>query len=367
MNHELSNLAAQVRALIRSSPAESPPAFSESAFDALALSLFRAQMAQNAAYRAICLARGIAAESVTHWRQIPAVPARAFKELELTALAPEDRTMAFCSSGTTGEVRSQHFHSGESVALYEESLWAWFHSQVIAGRPLLRPVALTPSPASAPNSSLVHMFGEISRRLGCGHANSFAGTVGADGAWEVDLEILQGLVRPAIARSEPLLLFGTAFNWVHLLDVLAASGTHLRLPAGSVVLETGGYKGRSRELSRSELHAALTATFGVAAEQVVTEYGMSELSSQAYAFPGAGHGRQWFRFPVWARAQVVSMEHGREVPDGAAGVLRILDLANVWSVCALQTEDLAVRHGDAFELLGRVPAAEPRGCSRMTA
>lgn len=367
MNHKLSSLAAQVRALIRYSPAESLPVFSASDFDALAVSLFRTQMTQNEAYRAICAARGVAPESVTSWRQIPAVPARAFKELELTALAPGDRTIAFWSSGTTGEVRSQHFHSGESVALYEESLWAWFHSQVLAGRPSLRPVALTPPPASAPNSSLAHMFGEISRRLGCDHANSFAGTVGTDGAWEVDLEILQGLVGPAIGRSEPLLLLGTAFNWVHLLDALAASGTHLRLPSGSVVLETGGYKGRSRELSRSELHDALVATLGVAADHIVTEYGMSELSSQAYAFPGAGDGRPWFRFPAWARAQVVSPETGLEVAEGAVGVLRVLDLANVWSVCALQTEDLAVRHGDAFELLGRVPAAEPRGCSRMTA
>ncbi len=360
-------MAARVCAVIRHSTTEPFAAPSEDEFNALALAVFQSQFHHNAAYRAFCAGRSVSPDSVGDWRKIPAVPPRAFKELELTSLAAAEREFVYWSSGTTGESRSRHFHSRESVALYETSLWAWFERQVLAGRPELCPVALTPLPTAAPHSSLAHMFGEILHWQGCGWEEHFVGRVGPEGAWEVDFRAWRRSVKLGMVRNEPLLLLGTAFNFVHLLDWLAASGSSLCLPAGSVVLETGGYKGRSRELTRSELHAALCEALGLARDRIVTEYGMSELSSQAYAYPGAADGRRWFRFPPWARAQVVSPETGLDVAEGATGVLRILDLANVWSVAALQTEDLAVRQGEAFELLGRIPAAEPRGCSRMTA
>jgi hypothetical protein len=109
---------------------------------------------------------------------------------------------------------------------------------------------------------------------------------------------------------------------------------------------------------------------GVPASNIICEYGMSELSSQAYLGSGvsdlgAGKDSRAFRFPPWARAQVVSPETGREVADGEAGLIRVFDLANVFSVMAIQTEDLAVRRGDGFELIGRAKLAEPRGCSLM--
>ena len=150
------------------------------------------------------------------------------------------------------------------------------------------------------------------------------------------------------------------------------------LPPGSRILETGGYKGQSREVSRSDLHAALTRTLGVPAPHLVSEYGMSELSSQAYdhvvpdpdapAAPKNVTGdtpARRFRFPAWARAWVVSPEDGLEVAEGGVGLLRILDLANVRSVMAVQTEDLAVRRGEGFELLGRLPRAQAKGCSLL--
>lgn len=95
---------------------------------------------------------------------------------------------------------------------------------------------------------------------------------------------------------------------------------------------------------------------------------MSELSSQAYdsANRQSAVGNRQFHFPPWARAQIISPETGREVRDGETGLLRIFDLANVFSVLAVQTEDLAVRRGDGFELIGRAEQAEPRGCSLLT-
>jgi hypothetical protein len=128
-------------------------------------------------------------------------------------------------------------------------------------------------------------------------------------------------------------------------------------------METGGYKGRSRELPKSELHAMMREWLGVTEGQILCEYGMSELSSQAYDGAVGEASRGVFYFPPWARAQIVSPETGREVSEGETGLVRIFDLANVYSVMAIQTEDLGVRRGDGFELLGRAAMAEARGCS----
>jgi hypothetical protein len=134
-------------------------------------------------------------------------------------------------------------------------------------------------------------------------------------------------------------------------------------------METGGYKGRSRHLPKEELHGLITDRLGVPPEWIVCEYGMSELSSQAYdgiAGRISDPGGRTFRFPPWVRARIISPENGREVGPGEVGLLHIHDLANLWSVAAIQTEDLAVGREDGFTLVGRPPLAEPRGCSLMS-
>jgi hypothetical protein len=140
------------------------------------------------------------------------------------------------------------------------------------------------------------------------------------------------------------------------------------------MIETGGYKKRSRSVPRAELHRFVIERLGIPAQRIVCEYGMSELSSQAYdgtisvtedPLPIAHQPPRVFHFPPWARIQIVSPETGREVADGEMGLIRVFDLANVASVLSVQTEDLGLRRGDGFEFLGRASAAEPRGCSLM--
>jgi hypothetical protein len=138
-------------------------------------------------------------------------------------------------------------------------------------------------------------------------------------------------------------------------------------------METGGYKNQSRVLPKETLHALMTERLGVPPSHILCEYGMSELSSQAYDNESgaqrtdAPYRNRHFHFPPWARTQVVSPETGNEVRDSETGLLRIFDLANVVSVLAIQTEDLAARRGEHFELVGRAELAEPRGCSLLTA
>ena len=255
-------------------------------FDLLALELFALQFEHNAPYRRLCEARGVSPANVAGWPEIPAMPASAFKELDLTCLPPARRTAVFHSSGTTEQRPSRHFHSAESLAVYEASLWPWFRSHLIPDKLKLelQPsgaqvgvqalacghsggtgglAILTPPPAQAPHSSLVHMFETVRRKVGAPES-VFVGRTDADGSWTLDFDTTLAALSPRAPSLAPqtLLLLGTAFSFVHLLDFLRERNLSFQLPTGSRVMETGGYKGLSRSLPKLELHALITRGSG---------------------------------------------------------------------------------------------------------
>ncbi len=367
----LDQLTDRVRAFIEgAAPSrEAPP--DDAAFNALALELFAAQFAAVPAYRALATHGGATPDTVSHWRELPAVPTTAFKEFAFTSLAPERRVRVFQSSGTTTGQPGRVFHDARSLELYAAAVRAWFRPHLApeangAAGPRLRFFRLTPPAAQAPHSSLACMADLVAEVFGYGPPRH--GThVAPNGTWVLEAAPLVAALEEAAAAAEPVCLLGTAFSLVHLLDHLAASGRQLCLPPGSRVMETGGYKGRSRELPRAALHAAIEDRLGVPATHVVGEYGMCELASQAYDRVVGDPGPRAYRFPPWARAVVVSPETGHEVAEGEAGLLCVYDLAQVRAVLAVQTEDLAVRRGADFELLGRAARAEARGCSLLAA
>ena len=306
MTNELSNFAAHLREAVlsisdagdnvrRLSSAPigrtktKPPCVGsyENDFNRLALELFALQFKANAAYRKICEARGLTPNALEHWTQIPAVPTAAFKELDLTCLAPGERTVVFHSSGTTEQKPSRHFHSPESLKLYEASLIPWFLENVLPDFrfPISKfgLVCLTPPPALASHSSLVHMFETVRRKLGAAETE-FVGKLAKDGGWTLDFDrtIASLSHHPRSETRHPKLILGTAFSFVHLLDYLTEKNLRFDLPAGSRVMETGGYKNRSRLMPKTELHQLITERLGVPPSHIVCEYGMSELSSQAY-------------------------------------------------------------------------------------
>jgi hypothetical protein len=350
-------------------------------FNEFACELFRLQHGCNQAYRIFCQSRGAIAKTVVDWSEIPAVPAAAFKERNFSCLPDSERTTVFFSSGTTGQRPSRHYHGRNSLEVYETSLRQWFYAHFQphtnnGQHAFTSGLSLTPTKFEAPNSSLVHMF-ETLREDGVAKNFKYTGQVGPDGAWLLDVEASARWLKMAIDAKEPVLLLGTAFSYVHLLDYLAERNIFLQLPAGSAILETGGYKGRTRVLSKHDLHDLLRLRLGIPGSRIVCEYGMSELSSQAYdlrlstlielAAGSAQEPRRVFHFPPWARAQIVSPENGHEVAEGETGLIRVFDLANVYSAIGIQTEDLAVRRTEGFELLGRAALSESRGCSLMTA
>ena len=217
-------------------------------FNRLAAALFALQRDAVPIYGEFCAKRNVSA--VRDWREIPALPAAAFKEYEVTSLPPAERTHVFHSSGTTRHTPSRHFHNGQSLAVYEASLRPWFrrhflHPQSAIRNPRL--LILTPPPAAAPHSSLAHMFATVRPDFG---SSICTGRIDGEGAWALDLETTLAALREAQSAGQPVALLGTAFSFVHLLDHCRAGRTRCRLPAGSRALETGGYKGRGRAASR---------------------------------------------------------------------------------------------------------------------
>ncbi len=162
--------------------------------------------------------------------------------------------------------------------------------------------------------------------------------------------------------DRPVLIFGTALAFLKAIENTTASTASLDLPPGSYLFETGGYKGSGRSLDKTEFYSQLTRVFATPIDNIFNEYSMTELSSQFYT---SGLNRP-HTAPHWTRVQIIDPETLQVAKPGQTGHLQILDLANLASLAAIRTEDLAVA-GDTpatFHLLGRDPAALPRGCSR---
>lgn len=322
-------------------------------FDALARRLFARQYARIAPYRAFCDSRGVTPETLCAWSQIPAAPAAAFKRFALTCAPESDCTPArggrvFHSSGTTAAQTSRHFLDAAALDLYGLSLTLGFERAVrSAPREIL---ALMPPPARAPHSSLSFMLGEL--------VASREGRFFHEEGW------IESLARTLRAAPRPFLLFGTAFAFVHFFD--ATGDERFALPAGSVLIETGGFKGRSREIPRAVLYALFTQKLGVLPERCLAEYGMSEMASQFYDRlpPEERDGGRVKAGPHWVRTRALDPATGDCCAPGTPGLLVHYDLANANSVLAIQTEDwgYTVEEG-GFVLIGRAPGAALRGCS----
>ncbi len=331
----------------------------EPRFEALALDLFAFQFAHCAPYRRLCELRGRSPERVRCSDEIPCVPTGAFKELRLCSFPPERRAHSFRTSGTSTQARGEL--QLDTLALYEASLLPTLEQLLFPDlargeRTQLR--VLAPAAAEAPDSSLSHMFAVLLRERGDDHS----GFDVVSGELRC-AELLHELER-ACATARPVALLGTAFAFVRLLEALEERALHLRLPAGSRVMETGGFKGRGREIPREELHARIAELLGVPRGRILNQYGMTELASQFFDSSLARPFETRRKLgPPWARVRVLDPVTGEPVAEGEVGSLSILDLANTGSAIAIQTADLGRRIGDGFEVLGREAGAEARGCS----
>lgn len=328
---------------------------SDAAFDDLALRLFAYQYEQSAPFRRFCQQRRRTPRTVRSWRDIPAVPINAFKDLTLSCVPPDAAKRVFMTSGTTqGGVRGKSYHP--TLEVYDASMRRNFASRFMRGVERMRTGILFPDPQAMPNSSLAHYLELARTHFGTDKSCNFY----PNGV--LDLTLAMAELSAAEASGEPYALLGASFSFVHLMDEMKRQGRQFALPPGSRLLDTGGFKGQSRELELDEFYDQLAEGFGVARTECINMYGMTELSTQFYdngnaTCPSVKSG------PHWIRTRAVDPLSGVDVPPGETGVLVHCDLAHFNIATAILTEDAGTILDDGFLLHGRASGAEAKGCS----
>ncbi len=273
----------------------------------------------------------------------PYVPISIFKQRPLIAGSTEDAEAVFVSSGTGSKGRSRHYV--KRVSVYERSFTTHFRS-VFGDGPFTLVGHLPSYGVEEETSSLVWMVRGLIERFGDAHSGLFL----------EDPHLLDGAIEFSRSKETKLILFGAAFG---LLDL--AERHRWSLPAGARVVETGGMKTHRREIDRLTLHGLLAQGFGIETQDVWSEYGMCELLSQCYS-----RGDDVFYPPAWMRFEIREIDNPlRVVTDGKPGLLAVADLANMYSVSAILTEDVATRIGGGFRLHGRVTGSDLRGCNML--
>lgn len=309
-------------------------------FNRLALELFHFQSMENQVYASYLDALKVKPENINDVSKIPFLPISFFKTHQIKS-GSFSANQVFTSSGTTGQPTSIHFV--DDVSLYESSCKIGFEATygLVSEYCVL---ALLPSYLERTGSSLIYMAErmiEQSKDM-------------ESGFYLDNLEELHTVLLKKINSKKKTLLLGVSFA---LLDF----AERFQLPANEViVMETGGMKGRRKEMIRSELHQVLSPKFGV--NTIHSEYGMTELMSQAYS---CGGGK--FTTPNWMKVFI------RETDDpfsyakpGKTGGINIIDLANIDSCAFVETQDLGRKYEDAsFEVMGRFDNADIRGCNLM--
>jgi hypothetical protein len=324
-------------------------------FETLALAAFSWQFERVEPYRRLCEGRGVTPATVDDWRLVPPVPAAAFKTLTLAAAPAVE---VFRSSGTTGDRRSVHHQPYPD--LYCQVIDASFprFCLPVAGPGGRLPIlSLIPPREQLPDSSLSFMADHILARYGSPESATAFGPRG------VEATKARSWAGARQREGRPVLILATAFALAQWLDALERLDLKFRLPAGTAVFETGGFKGRTTELTREDLLGRVQGWLGVPPESVVREYGMTELTSQCYTGTLLGGDPEVFVAPHWVRVRVLDPETLEEAPAGTPGLIAVFDLANLGSAVHLLTEDLGVAEGEGFRLLGRATGAELRGCS----
>ncbi len=309
-------------------------------FNALALSVYKHQYKTNKIYHKFCSYLGKTESNVTQIKDIPFLPIQFFKSHKIISGNNTPKTV-FTSSGTTGNQTSKHYVTDLSV--YEtsySSAFKHFYGDIKDYCVL----ALLPSYLEREGSSLIYMANDLIKKSK--HPES--------GFYLNQIDALREKLIALEAKKTKILLLGVSFA---LLDLIEETPLQLK---HTIIMETGGMKGKRKELIREELHAILKEGFGV--QHIHSEYGMTELLSQAYS-----NGNGLFKTPPWMKILIRDTEDPLTYQTtGKTGGINIIDLANINSCSFIATQDLGKIYEDnQFEVLGRFDNSDIRGCNLM--
>lgn len=309
-------------------------------FEKIALKVFRFQYDNNAVYHQFCNLVNQDKQTVKSLKEIPFLPIQFFKSHDVVSSTNYPETI-FTSSGTTGSITSRHLVT--DLSLYQQSYRQAF-SQFYGNIEDYTVLALLPSYLERQGSSLIHMVEDLIQLSN----NSDSGFY---------LNDYDALVKKLIEQerdNKNVLLIGVTFA---LLDLIEKQNFKLE---NTIIMETGGMKGRRKEMIREELHEILTKGFGV--KTIHSEYGMTELLSQAYSL-----GNGIFECPSWMQIHIRDTEDALTyISNGKTGGINVIDLANINSCSFIATQDLGKKYDNgSFEVLGRFDNSDIRGCNLM--
>lgn len=309
-------------------------------FNEITLEVFSYQFQHNLVYREFCQLLDRNPRNVSRVEEIPFLPIEFFKKKKVIS-SEETPEIIFTSSGTTGSVTSKHYVTDLNV--YEKSFLKAF--EIFYGNPEeIVILALLPSYLERQGSSLIYMADSLIKRSK--HPES--------GFYLNNLEALQHQLKELDKSGTKILLLGVSFA---LLDLVETYEFNLK---NTTIMETGGMKGRRKEMIREELHEILAKGFGV--PKIHSEYGMTELLSQSYS-----KGNGVFKTPPWMKILIRDPEDALNyLPDRKTGGINVIDLANFNSCSFIATQDLARKiNGDFTEILGRFDNSDIRGCNLL--
>ncbi len=309
-------------------------------FKKSALAVFKYQVKNNKVYSAFLDYLNFNYKSISNIEDIPFLPIQFFKTHQiLSDNNPVQET--FLSSGTTGMQQSKHFVT--NLSLYKNSYLKGFNHfyGAVSNYTIL---ALLPSYLDRKGSSLIYMVADLIKK-----SNKLK-----SGFYLNNLDELATILTELNQKGKKVLLIGVSFALLDLIDNHSFKLKH------TIVMETGGMKGRRKELVRAELHQQLCEGFGI--RKIHSEYGMTELLSQAYS-----KGNGLFNTPPWMKIMIRDTEDALNLlPKGESGGINVIDLANLNSCSFIATQDLGKIHQDnSFEILGRFDNSDIRGCNLM--
>ncbi|NVK53212.1 MAG: acyl transferase [Flavobacteriaceae bacterium] len=313
---------------------------SQQAFKERALQTFKHQFKENKLYRSFCDLLYVHPSDVNALEEIPFLPIQFFKTHQVVSSTDQVQQI-FTSSGTTGIQTSKHFVT--DLTYYQTSYLKGFEHfyGAVSDYTVL---ALLPNYLEREGSSLVYMVRDLIKK-----SQQFE-----SGFYLNNLDALAATLTSLNEKGKKVLLIGVSFA---LLDLVEKYQFNLK---NTIVMETGGMKGRRKELIRTELHSILKEGFGVS--EIHSEYGMTELLSQAYS-----KGNGIFDCPPWMKIFTRDTEDPLSIlSNGKSGGINIIDLANYNSCSFIATQDLGkVNHNGSFEVIGRFDNSDIRGCNLM--
>jgi hypothetical protein len=332
----------------------------EEVYNALALAIFRFQFQLNSSYRKFCQLRRKTPMNVQHWTEVPPMPIQGFKELTLSCEPAETTEAVFMTSGTTNpEKKGKNYHA--SLEVWDASMIPPFKQFVIPDKEKMTMYVISPAANLNRNSSLSRYLSLAMERFGTERSRFFFHEEG------LNMPELAKALLQSQSEGEAVLLLGATFAYVHFLDYCAEQDLRLKLPEGSRIFDTGGFKGQSREVEIEELYSRFNSQFGIHRDRCVNMYGMTELSSQFYdqTIKSSLNGEADYSKTgsAWLKTRVLNPDTLELAGQGEEGVLAHYDLANWNSSFAILTEDLGRCTETGFMLLGRLRGSEARGCS----